>query len=128
MRVRAFSLVEIVIAMAILGVGLVGSMRVFPVGLRASRRAEMNSRATIAAQRVIESLKLQPWAALDEGGPSTETVDGFDITTSIGRPALPVPLIEPERLKSVEVTVRWTEDAKPHALTFVTYVRRNDAA
>ena len=125
---RAFSLVELVIAMAILGVGLVGSMRVFPVGLRASHRAEMNSRATIAAQRVIESLKLKPWEALEEGKSSTEVVDGFDVITSIGRPVLAVPLIEPERLKSVEVTVHWVQETKPHALTFITYVRRNDAA
>ena len=50
----AFSLVELVIAMAILGVGIVGAMRVFPIGLRASRRAEVRSRAVIVAQRTLE--------------------------------------------------------------------------
>ena len=124
----AFSLVELVIAMAILGVGLVGSMRVFPVGLRASQRAEMNSRAAIAAQRVIESLKLKPWEALPEGAPGAETVDGFEVTTEVDQPELTVPLIDATRLKLVEVRVRWVQDAKPHELTFVTYIRRNDAA
>ena len=123
----AFSLVELVIAMAILGVGLVGSMRVFPVGLRASQRAEMNSRAAIAAQRVIESIKLKPWDALDTSTPSTETVDGFQVTTEVAQPTLAVPLIDPSRLKLVEVRVRWVQDAKPREMTFMTYVRRNDA-
>ncbi|MBI4342885.1 MAG: hypothetical protein HY599_05925 [Candidatus Omnitrophica bacterium] len=115
-----------VIAMAILGVGLVGSMRVFPVGLRASQRAEMNSRAAIAAQRVIESLKLRPWDELSDTQATTETVDGFEVTTAIGHPALAVPLIDPARLKSVEITVRWAQDTKPHELVFLTYIRRDD--
>ena len=119
---------ELVIAMAILGVGLVGSMRVFPVGLRASQRAEMNSRAAIAAQRVIESLKLKPWDALDADEPSTETIDGFEVTTDVAQPKLAVPLIDPARLKLVEVRVRWVQDTKPHEMTFITYVRRNDSA
>ncbi|MBI3331269.1 MAG: type II secretion system protein, partial [Candidatus Omnitrophica bacterium] len=63
----AFSLVELLISMAILSVGLVGAMRVFPMGLRASVRAELHSRAALAAQRTIESLKLEPWEALEDG-------------------------------------------------------------
>ena len=124
-RPTGFSLVELVIAMAILGVGLVGSMRVFPVGLRASQRAEMNSRAAIAAQRVIESLKLKPWGELGEAQATTETVDGFEVTTAFTHPVLAVPLVDPDRLTSVEVTVRWVQDTRPHELTFVTYLRRN---
>ena len=53
-----FSLIELVIAMGILSVGLVGAMRVFPIGLRASQRSELSSRAAIAAQRTLESVKL----------------------------------------------------------------------
>ena len=121
-----FSLIELVIAMGILAVGLVGSMRVFPVGLRASQRAEMNSRAAIAAQRVIESLKLEPWDAL-ESEQATQHVDGFEVTTAIRQPALEVPLIDPARLKTIDVTIRWAQDAKPHELTFITYIRRNES-
>ena len=113
--------------MAILAVGLVGSMRVFPVGLRASQRAEMNSRAAIAAQRVIESLKLMTWDELREEQ-TTQAIDGFDVTTAIRQPTLEVPLIDPTRLKAVDVTVRWAQDTKPHALTFMTYIRRNDSS
>ena len=125
-RTAAFSLIELVIAMAILSVGLVGAMRVFPLGLRASQRAEVNSRAAIAAQRAIESLKLKPWEELEEGE-TTVAEGGFDVTTRITRPVLK-DLVDPTRLKTVEVRVRSVKaGAPPRELTFITYVRRDSS-
>ena len=117
-----FSLVELIISMAILSIGIVGAMRVFPVGLRASRRSELNSRATIVAQRAIESLKLRSWDELTEEGTTVEE-DGFDVTTRISQPQVEH-LIDPSRLKMVEVAVHWVQDGRPRELTFATYVRR----
>ncbi len=116
-----FSLVELVIAMAILSVGIVGAMRVFPVGLRASQHAEMSSRAAFAAQRTIESLKLTPWDELKDGQASVQD-QGFQITTRIA-PEQPVGLADPTRLKTIQVTVQWTQDGRSRNLTFVTYIR-----
>ena len=119
----AFSLVEVVIALAILSVGLVGAMRVFPLGLRASQRAEQSSQGVIAAQRAIESLKLKSWDELVEGETTAQDA-GFDITTRIGRPNLDA-IIDPTRLKVIEVTVRSAPQAgRARELTFITYVRR----
>lgn len=111
--------------MAILSVGLVGAMQVFPVGLRASQRAERHSRAAIVAQRIIESLKLEPWDALTEGETTSEE-DGFDVTTRITEPA-PELLVDPSRLKAIEVSVQFTQDGRQRTLTFMTYVRRDIA-
>ena len=116
---NGFTLVELVIAMAILSVGLVGSMRVFPVGLRASAQSEMSSRAAIAAQRTIESLKLQP---CDELAEERQTLEDLTVTTRLGQPRS-TQLVDPSRLKVVETTVEWTRDGRSRALTFVTYVR-----
>ena len=118
----AFSLIELVISMAIMSVGIIGAIRVFPVGLRASQRAEMSSRATIVAQRTIEFLKLKSWDELAEGE-TTVTEDPFTVTTRIRSPAIGQ-LVEPTRLKAIEVTVQWTQDTRPRALTFLTYIRR----
>ena len=115
----AFSLVEIMISMAILTVGLVGSMRVFPVGLQASRRSETSSRAAIAASRTLESLKLQPCGELANG---EELVDGLTVTTRVN-PSQVEGLVEPGRLKTVNLTVSWTQDGRARSLSFVTYVR-----
>ena len=122
LHVAAFSLIELVIAMAILSVGLVGAMRVFPIGLRASQRAEMSSRAAIAAQRTLESLKLKPWDELTDQ--ETTEQDGFHVTTRT-IPTTIEHLVDGSRLKAVEVTVRSTQSGRPRELTFVTYVRRN---
>ena len=117
--VAGFSLVEIVISLGILSVGLVGAMRVFPVGLQASARSEMSSRATMAAQRTLESLKLQPCAALADGQVS---VAEFTVATRVGQPTLEH-LSDSSRLKTVEVVVTWTQAGRPKTLTFVTYIR-----
>lgn len=115
-------MIEIVISLAILSVGLVGAMRVFPVGLRASQRAEMISRAAITAQRTVESLKLSSWDELAEG--ETTVDDGeFQITTRIGSPDVEE-LVDPARLKAIEVVVQWQQDGRPRAITLVTYVRQ----
>lgn len=114
-----FSLIELVIALAILGVGLVGSMRIFPAGLQASRRSEMMSRAAIVAQRTIESLKLASCDALTD---ERTTVDGLTLATRLAQPSS-TELVDPARLKSLEASVEWKQDGRSRALTFVTYVR-----
>ena len=122
-RRAGFSLVELVISMAILSVGLVGALRVFPVGLRASHRSEMNSRATMVAQRTIESMKLKTWGELADGDTTTQD-DTFEVTTRIS-PSSIEPLADPDRIKKIEVAVQWSQDGRPRSLIFVTYLRRN---
>ena len=103
----------------LVSVGLVGAMRVFPVGLQASARSRMSSRATMAAQRMLESLKLRSCEDVTE---DTTTLEEFTVTTRVGEPDLPH-LVDPARLKMLEATVAWTQEGRPRALTFVTYVR-----
>lgn len=134
-RNAAFSLVELVISMGILAVGIVGAMRVFPIGLRASRRSELSSRATILAQRTLECLKLKSWDELIEGDTlqfcrePSEGASGVDATRFTITPRITQPRIEhladASRLKAVEVTIQWTQDDRPRESTFVTYLRRD---
>lgn len=118
----AFSLIELVIALSILAVGLVGAMRIFPVGLRASQRTEMSSRATLMAHKHLESLKLTAWDDLAPGE-AEDDQDSFHLTTRIDS-VQPEPLSDGSRLKSIEVTVDWQQEGKVRQLSFITYVRR----
>ena len=103
-----------------MSVGLVGAMRVFPLGLRASQRAEMSSRAAIVAQRTIEALKLTPWDELSAGQTLGEE-DGFEVATRIHTPNVDG-LADPTQLKEVVVTVRWDQSGRSRQLVFVTHL------
>ena len=123
-RFTAFSLIELTIALAILGVGLVGAIRVFPVGLQASRRSEMSSRAVMTAQQTLESIKLESCQALAE----TDTTAGsFTVGLHLSTPQS-TRLVDPTRLTAVEETVTWTQDGRSRAMTFITYLRCPSAA
>ncbi|MBI3320729.1 MAG: type II secretion system protein, partial [Candidatus Omnitrophica bacterium] len=119
-RGRAFSLVEVVIAIAILSVGLVGSMRVFPMGLRASRRAEQVSRATLLAERAMASTKLTSWDEL-AFGTSTTTDGDYTITVTIDQPEVEA-MIDPTHLKRVSVSIGWSQEGRDRTLDLVTYL------
>ena len=108
--------------MAILSIGLFAGIRVFPVGLGASKRAEMRSRAAFAAQQTIESLKLTPWDDLAVGETTAE-VGAFNVTTRIRQPTLEG-LVDSTRLKAVDISVQWTQDGRSREIAFVTYLRK----
>lgn len=123
---RGFSLIEVVLALAILSIGIVGAIRVFPVGLRASHRAGLSSLATLAGERTMESLKLKPWEELVIGE-SASREDPFDIVVSVDQPVLPG-LVDPTRVKRLAVTVNWTQEGRSRSLTLATYLHRQEAA
>lgn len=115
-----FSLIELVISLGILSFGLVGAMRIFPLGLQASRRTEMISRATIIASRTLETVKLTPIEDLVVGT-TQDQVEVFSVVTEISQLQMDV-LVEPERLRKVVVTVSWQQNERSRDLSFVTYI------
>ncbi len=119
-----FSLIEVVIAIGILSIGLVGAIRVFPVGLRASQRASLISRGTLAVQRTLEATKLKSWDELTPGDSVTQE-DQFEIAVSIDQPKVEG-LVDPKRLKRVSVTVTWMQEGRPRSLSAVTLFHRQD--
>jgi len=118
----AFSLIEVVISMAILSIGLVGAIRVFPVGLRASQRAEQASLATLAAERTMESWKLKSWQELAPGE-AVIRQGAFEITVAVDQPAQ-AELVDPDSLRRISVAVTWSQDGRPRSFNVVTYASR----
>ena len=122
----AFSLIEVVISLAVLSIGVFGAMRVFPVGLRASQRSELISRASLLAERTMESLKLQALqpAAWETLGDTQWPPEGpFEIRAIVDPPAVEG-LADPSRLKRLVVAVSWTQEGKARLLELVSYVHR----
>jgi prepilin-type N-terminal cleavage/methylation domain-containing protein len=61
---RGFTLVEVIIALVILGIGVIALLRLFPTGVQRAAEAERTTRATLLAQEILEGIKAQGGAGL----------------------------------------------------------------
>lgn len=62
-RRRGFTLVEVIVALAVLLIGVVGVLQFFPTTLRASSDASMRGEAVLLALRKVEELRRDDTAA-----------------------------------------------------------------
>ena len=124
MRTRGFSLIEIVVALGLLATGLIGVIRLFPVGLRASKRSEVVSKAALLAQQQLEELKLKGYAALVADPPQVPLSGASGkyqwslVVASVDAPGLPTP----NELRAVTITVQWPEGGQQRSTAVTTYV------
>ena len=118
--IRGFTLLEIVIALAIFAVGLVGLLSLFPVSFQSAKRATDLTEATIYAQEIIEDLKRQGYDNITDGTTTDNSISGtsrftYDkIVTSGGS--------LPSGLRKISITMEWIEGGKTYDEDFVTYV------
>lgn len=124
MRQRGFTLIEIVVALSILGVGLIVIIELFAGGLRLGRTSEEFSKAVSLARMKLEEVSLNP--VLQEGSESGEfdkdfrwqvAVDKINILP-VERPPEYQPLVEFYRVK---VDVLWKSGSKERITGIETY-------
>ena len=114
----AFTLIEIITALAILAIGLLSILALFPVGFHASKRAADFTQATIFAQDKMEEVKMKGFdsaqneAASDTG--NTEGIFSREVTVSN--------VSGYNNLKEVTVKVSWTERGQTREEEFKTYI------
>jgi prepilin-type N-terminal cleavage/methylation domain-containing protein len=124
MRQRGFTLIEIVVAMAILGVGLIVIIELFAGGLRLGRASEEYSKAVSLARMKLEEISLNP--ILQEGNETGEFDKDFRWQVAVTKmDLLPVerppgfqPLVEFYRIK---VEVLWKSGVKERIAGIETY-------
>jgi general secretion pathway protein I len=110
---KGFTLLEIVIALAIFAIGLVGLLSLFPVGFQSAKKASDLTQATIYAQEKMEELKQSDFDSIsDSSGTFSDSRFSWDLATSSVSTGL----------KKLELTVSWTERGKNYNEEFVTYV------
>lgn len=80
MRKQGFTLIEILIAMSILVIGLVGILALFPAGLNATRKAIEDTNAAIIADSLYSSLRSAAKKTVP-GGKLEFFHDGMDPTS-----------------------------------------------
>ena len=108
MRIRAFTLVEVLIALAILSIGFLAVLRGSTFNLRTSRTAANLTTAVIAAESLLkeEIAKGFPPSGSDEGTFEEDIFEGYSWSKRVE--VLELPYIE--ELKLVTVTVSWGEE------------------
>jgi general secretion pathway protein I len=124
MRQRGFTLIEIVVALAILGVGLIVIIELFAGGLRLGRTSEEFSKAVSLARMKLEEVSLNP--VLQEGSESGEFDKDFRWQVAVKKmDILPVerppefqPLVEYYR---VQVDVLWKSGSRERITGIETY-------
>jgi prepilin-type N-terminal cleavage/methylation domain-containing protein len=114
-RDAGFTLLEIALALAILGTGVVTCLQIFSGSLRLQDRASRQSRAVLHARATMDALLFQPEIA--DHTEERTTADGF-VTRILVRHALPSEgAPEPEdqdeppelTLRYVQVDVLWQD-------------------
>jgi prepilin-type N-terminal cleavage/methylation domain-containing protein len=113
---QGFTLIEVLIAAAILAVGLLALMSAFPVGYVDVTTSGGQSKATAYAQQMLEQLKNQPFipsAAAQTDTPEANYTRTWSITQEPGTNP-------PNRLARIQVTVSWTGGGRPQTVTFET--------
>ncbi len=123
MKARGFTLIEVAIGIAILGVGVVSALQVFGGSVQLARDAGRKSEAVMHAKALMDSVLWSPElvANVSHG----EIGDGFRWERTI-RPAGPEDGIEESeyrgdvKLAVVSVTVEWQEVRGVKAFTIGT--------
>lgn len=124
MRKDGFSLLELIIAIGVLAIGLVGVLQIFPVGLRASQRSGMVTKAAFLAQNKIEEVKMAGFDAITALPPKIPLAgrdEDFDWEISIDKVDLDG-LENNDNIRKIIVTVNWIERSKTRSKDFITYV------
>jgi prepilin-type N-terminal cleavage/methylation domain-containing protein len=120
-RRRGFTLIEIAVALGILGVGMVACMQIFGGALRLEDRSAREARVALYARALMDELLTRAPDALKDGEFTGEpTAEGFQARTRI-RDAGAEEGIEKRELdfesdivlKYLEVEVGWSEGGSP---------------
>jgi len=122
-----FTLVEILIALTILGIGLIAVMAYLPTALDASKRAADITTAALIAQKHIEEIKLA-------GNNDITAVDGYDTSgiyhedSDVSGFFYMITVSSPGALglRDVSVNIRWIFKGKYYVETFSTMIAKYD--
>lgn len=125
---NSFTLVEILLALAILGVGLVGILSVFVAGANSVRRAVEKTEASFIAQMTFENYKAQGYSSLDSLAgsgeqtlPTLQDASGNNVYSAYTRKITVTTSSNPSNLRKLSLKV---EKAGNIIVIFDTYIAK----
>lgn len=101
-----FSLLEVIIALALLGIALVSLVELFSISLRSTRKSSEYTTALIYARSLMDEAYAAP--SLEAGEDDFDFGDGYRATRAVREIAVGEEEAEPSyRLCEITVTVTW---------------------
>jgi len=123
---KGFTLIEIIMAMAILAVAVIGVVQLLPTGIRASRSSEMMSKAVFIAQEKTEELKLAGFDVISAENPAID-LEGesgdYAWEAEVSEVSLDG-LISSDDVRQLTMRISWQERGKTQSEEFITYIGR----
>lgn len=120
---RGMSVIELMVALAVIAVGLLAVAQLFPAGTRAQQKDKMFTTANMLANEQLEDLRAIDWSHADmlpgaHGPDSVGPNNAYVVNYTVTSMAAPMDLV-----KRVDVTVNYTS-IRPRSVTATTYIRR----
>ena len=116
---KGFTLIEVLVAIFILGLGMVTIFNLFPLGLQSFSYARKLNEVYLLAEKKLEELKIQP--KIEAGGISGQEKD---LNWAIS--AKPLQLTEGIEVTVVELDIDFDFLGKTQKQSFVTYAAAKD--
>ncbi|MBZ0266787.1 prepilin-type N-terminal cleavage/methylation domain-containing protein [bacterium] len=111
-----FSLIELMIAITVLGVGILSLAGLYPMATGKVTRGDLESRATFLGQAKVEELKRVSWEDLTTSADrdTVETVFVRDWSVQEDEPV--------DGMKRVNVTVAWRDNRGPRSVVLSSFL------
>ena len=113
---RGFSLIELMIAITLLGVGILSLAGLYPIAQQKVTRGDLETRATFLGQAKLEELKRFPWESLVASA-DADTVDAVFVrnwNVTVDDPVV--------GMKRVNVNVAWQDKNGPRTVLLSSFL------
>jgi len=127
---RGFTLIELIVAISILGILSISVISLFSNSINANRRSNLKTKAVTAAQNKIEQLRNEEFSNIKNYHNQTFSVNeiaGSGIIELLPNDWNKNGLIEDyeENLLKLKITVFWNQNKKNEQLSLATYIAKN---
>jgi general secretion pathway protein I len=119
-----FTLIEVLVAIAIVAIALVAFLRLHLLSLDDTIRAQDLTTAVLLAQSKMATLGTFPEAGEDKGTFEGPELERYSWTTEVTEHTLDIGGSQPIELQRLQVTVHWLDGQRDRAYTLETYGTR----
>ncbi len=127
-RDAGFSIIEVLVALVLLGLGILSLASLFPLGSQTQLRDRLRTSATDLAQQKMEQLRMQTWSDTDLTVGTHPDANGETLALADEGTFVRYWIVEAQTgsfqdMKKVTTRVVWTYQ-RPDTIELVTYFRR----